>query len=159
MVTVGWYGTCVVRKDTFEVLVGNHRARVWGDLGNLTVPCHIVDVNDRTATIIGLADNRTQDLSSYDWAELGWLIELDGGVLADQLNINADTSWMSEINTEMGKTGVIKKPGRMNIGNLVGFNVVDSPGLEAWVASLGDTKEARIKETVVRLGFREVITK
>jgi hypothetical protein len=67
---VGWFGTCVARTSNREILVGNNRVSVWEELGHTHVPVYWVDVDDQTAARIALADNRTQDLATYDYTEL-----------------------------------------------------------------------------------------
>lgn len=75
----GWYGTIVAQLNTKRVLVGNHRLQAAIHLGMAEVPVYWVDVDDQTATQIMLADNRTNDLASYDDRALAGLLT----VLAD----------------------------------------------------------------------------
>lgn len=62
----GWYGTVVAQKSTNYVLAGNHRLQAAQQLGIKEVPVYWVDVDDKTATKIMLADNKTNDLALYD---------------------------------------------------------------------------------------------
>ena len=62
----GWYGTVVAQKSTGHVLAGNHRLQAAQQLGMKEVPVYWVDVDDTTAKKILLADNRTNDLASYN---------------------------------------------------------------------------------------------
>ena len=62
----GWYGTVVAQKSTGHVLAGNHRLQAAKQLGIKEVPVYWVDVDDTTAKKILLADNRTNDLASYN---------------------------------------------------------------------------------------------
>jgi hypothetical protein len=62
----GWYGTVVAQKSTGTVLAGNHRLQAAQQLGIKEVPVYWVDVNDIEARKILIADNRTNDLASYD---------------------------------------------------------------------------------------------
>ena len=62
----GWYGTVVAQKSTGHVLAGNHRLQAAQQLGIKEVPVYWVDVDDTTAKKILLADNRTNDLATYN---------------------------------------------------------------------------------------------
>ena len=80
----GFYGTIVAQRSTGRILAGNHRWLAAQDAGIDEVPVCWVDVDDDTARRILLADNRTNDLASYNdqaLAELLTLIELETGSL------------------------------------------------------------------------------
>lgn len=62
----GFYGAIIVQKSTGRVLAGNHRLQAAVAAGASKVPIIEVDVDDDTALKILLADNRTNDLASYD---------------------------------------------------------------------------------------------
>lgn len=62
----GFYGVVVVQKSTGYVLAGNHRLIAAKQAGLDQIPVAFVDVDDKTATKILLADNRTNDLATYD---------------------------------------------------------------------------------------------
>lgn len=62
----GFYGALIVQKNTGLVLAGNHRLLAAMQAGATSVPVLEVDVDDATATRILLADNRTNDLATYD---------------------------------------------------------------------------------------------
>ncbi len=62
----GWYGTIVAQQSTGIVLAGNHRLQAAKQLGMTELPVYWVDVDDTTARKILLADNRVNDLASYD---------------------------------------------------------------------------------------------
>jgi len=70
----GWYGTVVAQSSTGRVLAGNHRMEAARHLGMTEVPVYWVDVDDATARRIMLADNRTNDLATYDDAVLAELL-------------------------------------------------------------------------------------
>lgn len=79
---LGQYRPVVVRRETNQILVGNHTWRAAKHLGWKNIAVAWVDVDDDEATRIVLIDNRTSDLSTYDDdALLALLInvtELDG---------------------------------------------------------------------------------
>lgn len=62
----GFYGTLVVQRNSSRVLAGNHRLQAAIAAGIEEVPVFWVDVDDKEARKILLADNRTSDLASYD---------------------------------------------------------------------------------------------
>ena len=62
----GFYGAILVQKSTGRVLAGHTRLRVARDAGVKTLPGIWVDVDDKQARRILLADNRTSDLAFYD---------------------------------------------------------------------------------------------
>lgn len=71
----GWYGTIVAQVSTKRILAGNHRWQAAKSLGFEEVPVAWVDVDDETALRIMLADNRSSDLASNDFAELAKILE------------------------------------------------------------------------------------
>lgn len=62
----GWYGALVVQKSTQFILAGNHRTIAAAQAGGDAVPVLELDCDDDTALRILLADNRTNDLATYD---------------------------------------------------------------------------------------------
>lgn len=64
--THGQYRPIVVRKDTNEVLAGNHTLLAARDLGWTRIAATYVDCDDDTAAKIVLVDNRANDLAGYD---------------------------------------------------------------------------------------------
>lgn len=81
----GWYGALVVQRSTGHVLVGNHRLKAVSQLGWAQVPVIYLDVDDRRARNIMLADNKVSDVASYHedvLAELLAAAAADGDLLA-----------------------------------------------------------------------------
>lgn len=70
----GFYGAVLVQKSTGFIIAGNHRVLAAQHAGAATVPVLEVDVDDATALRILLADNRTNDLASYDTQGLAELL-------------------------------------------------------------------------------------
>lgn len=62
----GFFGALVVQRSTRYVLAGNHRLKAARQLGLTEVPVLWADVDDDRARRILLADNRTNDLATYD---------------------------------------------------------------------------------------------
>ncbi|QIN94395.1 ParB-like nuclease domain protein [Arthrobacter phage Abba] len=75
----GFFAPLTVQKSTGYILIGNHRFKVGKERYGLTrFPCVVVDVDDRAALKINLADNKTSDGSTYDNEKLIELLnELD----------------------------------------------------------------------------------
>lgn len=62
----GFYGAIIAQKSTGFILAGNHRWQAAQQAGATEVPVTWVDVDDDHALRILLADNRTNDLATYD---------------------------------------------------------------------------------------------
>lgn len=67
----GFYGAVVAQKSTGYILAGNHRYLAAKESGLSEIPVIWLDIDDKAATKILLADNRTNDKASYDMRELG----------------------------------------------------------------------------------------
>lgn len=61
----------VVRKQNNVVIGGNGRLTVLKQLGYKEIPVHYVDVDDQKAKALGIALNRTSELSTWDMDILG----------------------------------------------------------------------------------------
>ena len=70
----GFYGVCVVQESTRYILVGSHRWKGAKWKGATEVPVAWVDCDDDEAIRILLVDNRTNDVPSYDDAQLATLL-------------------------------------------------------------------------------------
>lgn len=62
----GFYGAIIAQKSTGFILAGNHRWQAAQQSAATEIPITWVDVDDDHALRILLADNRTNDLASYD---------------------------------------------------------------------------------------------
>lgn len=71
----GFYGALIVQKSTNRVLAGNHRLKALKHLGITEAPVIFVDVDDDRALRILLADNRANDLASYDNTVLAEILD------------------------------------------------------------------------------------
>lgn len=71
----GQFRPLTVNRRTMEILVGNHTWKAAKSLGWSKIAVTFVDVSDKAAAKIVLADNRTNDLSSYDTFELSELLK------------------------------------------------------------------------------------
>jgi DNA modification methylase len=75
--TNGFYGTIIAQRSTGHILAGNHRWQAAQQAKAKTIPVTWIDVDDDHALRILLADNRTNDLATYnDNALAGLLKEL-----------------------------------------------------------------------------------
>lgn len=77
----GFWGSVVVQRSTGYILAGNHRWQAAKAAGAQQIPVTYVDVPDDHAARILLADNRTNDLATYN-----------DQALADLLTSLADTT-------------------------------------------------------------------
>lgn len=73
--STGFYGTVVAQEGTRYILAGNHRVQAARKAGLATVPVMWVECDTQTARRILLADNRTNDLATYDEEALRTLLE------------------------------------------------------------------------------------
>lgn len=71
----GFFGALVVQESSGCILAGNHRWMAAKEAGMQEVPVIYVDVDDERAMRILLADNRTNDVASYDGETLADLLE------------------------------------------------------------------------------------
>ncbi len=71
----GFYGAVVAQTSTGFILAGNHRFEAAKREGITDVPVVWVDVDDKTARRILLADNKTNDLAGYDDEALAALLD------------------------------------------------------------------------------------
>jgi len=71
----GFYGALIVQRSTGYVLAGTHRLEAARRVGLAEVPALYVDVDDRRALKILLADNRTAELAARDAGELAKLLD------------------------------------------------------------------------------------
>lgn len=76
----GFYGCIVAQRSTGFILAGNHRWRAAMEEGLADVPVYWVDVDDEAAIRILLADNRSNDLATYNRESL---VELLSGLVGD----------------------------------------------------------------------------
>ena len=100
----GQYRAIVAQRNTQHILAGNHTWKAAKALGWKEISVHYLDCDDDTALRILIADNRANDLATYDDRALAELLKeidatelgLDGtlfdGDALDQLvfDLNAD---------------------------------------------------------------------
>lgn len=73
MLVNGMFSALLVQKNSGRIIVGNHRFQAWQELSQEQperfgdkVPVIYVDVDDKRATKMNLADNKTADDASWD---------------------------------------------------------------------------------------------
>jgi DNA modification methylase len=71
----GFYGFCIVQSSTGYILAGNHRYMGAVAEGFEKIPVAYVNVDDRTARNILLADNHTSDVAEYNEAKLAQILQ------------------------------------------------------------------------------------
>lgn len=80
ILTNGWYGCVVAQCSTGYVLAGNHSLRAAVEQGAATVPVYALNVDDKTARALLLADNKIADRANYDNRQLDAILQR---ILAD----------------------------------------------------------------------------
>lgn len=70
----GQYRAIVAQRSTGHILAGNHTWKAAKQLGWQQISVHWLDINDDRAMRILLADNRANDLASYDDGALAELL-------------------------------------------------------------------------------------
>jgi len=101
----GFYGALVVQRASGFILAGNHRYLAAKKLGFTALPALFVDVNDRVAEKILLADNRTSDLAEYDEQALAELLESlsnDNELEGTGYDQTAVDELLAELSSEVG---------------------------------------------------------
>lgn len=88
----GFYGAVVIQASSREIIAGKHRWMALKEKGASEVPVLILNVDDKTARRIRLADNRTNRLGIDNPQHLAELLEsirsdegtLDGTAFTDE---------------------------------------------------------------------------
>jgi ParB-like chromosome segregation protein Spo0J len=98
----GQFRPIVVRKETSEVLAGNHTLKAARSLGWKTIRVTYVEgITDEQATKIVLADNRYSDLAAYDNESLGLLLaSLDGDYVGTGYDLEAVENLIESLTVE-----------------------------------------------------------
>jgi ParB-like chromosome segregation protein Spo0J len=71
----GQYRAIVVQRSTGHILAGNHTWKAAKALGWKQISAHFIDCDDKKAMRILLADNRANDLATYDDAALAAVLK------------------------------------------------------------------------------------
>jgi ParB-like chromosome segregation protein Spo0J len=71
----GFYGSVIAQKSTGHIIAGNHRYLAAKHANAEAIPVTWVDVSDEEAVRILLADNRTNDLATYNDDALAELLQ------------------------------------------------------------------------------------
>lgn len=147
----GWFGAVVAQVSTRYILAGNHRVQAAREAGIDKVPVCWVDCDDRRAIKILLADNRTNDVATYNEKELAQLLKdvnsMQGG-LSGTLFTDADLSSLVERVESANPSGVEIDGGDDGSGETLADKIpiivgkyrfaVPASRYEAWAESLRD---------------------
>lgn len=71
----GFFSPIIVQASTGYIIAGNHRWQVANELGMVTIPAIVLDVDDEKAKRMMLADNRITRLGRDDPAMLASVLE------------------------------------------------------------------------------------
>lgn len=123
----GQYRAIVAQRNTGHILAGNHTWKAAKQLGWSEITTHFIDCDDDQAMRILLADNRANDLATYDDAALAELLKelsstddgltgtlYDGDAL-DRLVADIEIS-LHDSNTLNAYTQIIKVPQYQIVG-------------------------------------------
>jgi ParB-like chromosome segregation protein Spo0J len=122
----GFYGAVVAQSSTGYILAGNHRYEAAKREGATEVPVVWVDVDDKTARRILLADNKTNDVAGYDDEALAAILEAarnDG----DLLGTGYDDDDLDKLLGKMGDE-IIETAERNEVGDIRYQLVVECSG-------------------------------
>lgn len=106
----GFYGTIIAQKSTGFILAGNHRWQAARQSGATEIPITWVDVDDDHALRILLADNRTNDLASYDDNALAEILKDLHAETGTLLGTGYDGDALDELLTDLGMVGTTDFP-------------------------------------------------
>ena len=99
----GQYRAIVAQRSTGHILAGNHTWKAAKELGWTDITTHFIDCDDDAAMRILLADNRANDLASYDDAALSALLQelsaTDQGLAGTLFDGDALDQMIADINS------------------------------------------------------------
>jgi len=165
----GFYGAVIVQSSTHRIIAGEHRWLAAQDAGMTHVPAIVLDVDDETARRILLADNRANDLATYDTSALAELltdiVDLTGtgftdADLAALVPPDLDGDALLDDDSEPPPTGSTPRPGDIYSSDRVsdeafsyfrksGFPYRNVPVYESMLAinALAHTDDAALERT------------
>lgn len=118
----GFYGAIAVQRSTGRILAGNHRWEAAKKEKLAEIPVLWMDVDDKTALRILLADNRTSDLGTYEQEALAEiLMELRAaedlaGTGYGELDVGTLLKEMGDAIIEANAEDAEKKPSASAVG-------------------------------------------
>jgi len=92
---VGFGSDPVIQKSTRMIINGHTRLKAAHIVGLERIPVKVMDVDDRRAKAMALADNRISDLSSWDLPMLG--LDLDGFDFGELADLGFDKEFMADL--------------------------------------------------------------
>lgn len=101
----GFYGAVIAQKSTGFILAGNHRWQAARQAGAAEIPITWVDVDDDHALRILLADNRTNDLASYDDEALAEILKDLHAATGTLAGTGYDGDDLDQLLTDLGQVG------------------------------------------------------
>jgi len=100
----GFYGAIIAQKSTGFILAGNHRWQAAQQSGATEIPITWVDVDDDHALRILLADNRTNDLASYDENALADILKEIHEAHGNLIGTGYDGDDLDQLLADLGET-------------------------------------------------------
>ena len=114
----GFYGHIVAQRSSGHILAGSHRWIAAKQAGAKRIPVTWVDVDDDHALRILLADNRTNDLASYDDTSLAQLLVEIQEAVGDLAGTGYDGDDLDELLADLAP--MTDEPGADDTGRLSG---------------------------------------
>lgn len=138
---IGVHRAIVVRRDTKEIIAGNHEYKAMKALGFTEVPVVWTDDNDMQARARNLADNHTGELGTYD-NEL--LVDMLSYVVDDPALFAATAYTQKDVDLLLGMNLV--RPGDAPAGDLASnFQVI--------ITCTDETQQATLLEELAGRGL------
>ena len=110
LATHGQYRPIVAQRSTSHILAGNHTWEAARRLKWPTIAVTWVDVDDRAAAQIMLADNRTSDLASYDHDALCNLLQLVPSLEGTGFDLHEVQDLLKEPESDLNLTATPSNP-------------------------------------------------
>lgn len=120
----GFYGAIIAQKSTGFILAGNHRWQAARQAGATEIPITWVDVDDDHALRILLADNRTNDLASYDDSALAELLQEIHEAHGNLMGTGYDGDDLDQLLTDLGDPAPPEPPDAHNYAEQYGVIVI-----------------------------------
>lgn len=105
---VGWGSPLLIQKSTGKIIGGHTRMKAARILGLKRLPVRVVDVDDRRAKAMALADNRLGELAGWDFALLADDLSEFGLDEAELLGF--DSKFLEDIADKIADFGPLQLP-------------------------------------------------
>jgi ParB-like chromosome segregation protein Spo0J len=115
---MGWGAPPLIQKSTSKLIAGHTRVKAAQIVGLERVPVHILDVDDRRAKALQLADNRMGELAGWDFLELGE--ELSHFSLEEADALGFDAKYLEELADKVDNFGPLDSSANPSLDEVSG---------------------------------------